>query len=154
VGPAGHQEHPKGHQPLVVTAILSLAGTRTVWIGKAFTFEASHRLSSKSAPHRCAREYGHSYAVGVVLDSDATVPAGFVSNCGGLDVFEEYVTGTLNADLNTVLDVEPTSERIAEHLADWFIARVQPRLGDRLRSVWVSETLATWASYTPSEVTA
>lgn len=23
------------------------------------------------------------------MDSDATVPAGFVSNCGGLDVFEE-----------------------------------------------------------------
>jgi 6-pyruvoyltetrahydropterin/6-carboxytetrahydropterin synthase len=65
-------------------------------------------------------------------------------------MFADYVTTTFNADLNDVLDVQPTSERIAEHLAVWFTAHVQPHVADTLRSVWVSETPATWASYTPS----
>lgn len=121
-------------------------------VGRTYGFAASHRLSGLPADHKCAREHGHSYAVGLVLASDLAVPAGFVGDCGGLEAFEDYVTGTLNADLNEVLDVEPTSERIAEHLARWFTTHVRPHIADELRSVWVSETPATWASYTPTEV--
>lgn len=129
-----------------VTDTAAVGGHR---IGRTYSFAASHRLSGLPPGHKCARGHGHSYVVGLVLDSDRTVPAGFVSDCGGLDVFGDYITDTLNTDLNQVLDVEPTSERIAEHLAGWFTEHVQPCMTDRLRSVWVSETPATWASYTP-----
>lgn len=116
-------------------------------IGRTITFAASHQLPGLPVGHKCGRRHGHSYAAGLVLASDQVMPAGFVSDCGGMDLFEDYVASTCNTDLNSVLE-QPTSERIAAHLATWFLAQVQPRITDTLQSVWVSETPATWASYT------
>lgn len=118
--------------------------------GRVYRFEASHQLPGLPVDHKCARRHGHSYAVGVVLDCDTAVPAGFVGDNGGLDLFADYVTTEFNTHLNDLLDAPPTSERIAEHLAGWFAAHVQPDIADTLRSVWVSETSATWASYAPN----
>jgi 6-pyruvoyltetrahydropterin/6-carboxytetrahydropterin synthase len=120
--------------------------------GRTYRFEAAHRLAGLPDGHKCAREHGHSYAVGVALDSDAAVPEGFVGDFGAMELLEDYVAGNLSGDLNAVLDVEPTSERIAEHLAGWFADHVAPQIGDQLRSVWVSETPATWASFSPDVV--
>ncbi|WP_235854190.1 6-carboxytetrahydropterin synthase [Nonomuraea aridisoli] len=47
-----------------------------------------------------------------------------------------------------MLDVEPASERLAIHLARWFLDNVQPVIAGRLVAVTVSETPKTWARCT------
>jgi len=91
--------------------------------------DSTHRIDCPGFPRAINARVstGNSYAAGDVLDRDTAVPAGFVGDSGGLDMFADYVSTTFNADLNGVLDVQPTSERIAEHLAGWFAAHARPR---------------------------
>jgi 6-pyruvoyltetrahydropterin/6-carboxytetrahydropterin synthase len=118
-------------------------------IGKSFTFAAAHHLSGLPEGHQCARVHGHTYTVTVALGAPLLVGPGFVTDFGDLAPFGDHLKAELDhRDLNEVFEFEPTSERIAEALAVWFIAHVQPRIPGRLIAMRVSESATTWADYT------
>lgn len=117
-------------------------------IGKQFTFEAGHRLVEMGHDHKCARQHGHSYRVEVILTCDALIGPGIITDFGDLAPFGEYLKNELDhRNLNDILPFEPTSERLAEHLAHWFVKNLEPRIPGRLKAVRVSETASTWAQY-------
>ncbi|WP_329431198.1 6-carboxytetrahydropterin synthase (plasmid) [Streptosporangium sp. NBC_01495] len=128
------------------------AGMR-VRIGKKYTFDAAHRLSSDPADpfalqagHKCTRLHGHTYTVEVVLEASLLTGAGFVTEFGALAPFGTYIKEELDHRfLNEVLEVAPTSELLALHLAQWFQAQVQPHIPGQLVAMRVSETSTTWA---------
>jgi 6-pyruvoyltetrahydropterin/6-carboxytetrahydropterin synthase len=115
-------------------------------IGKSFGFDAAHHLPGLPAGHKCARPHGHTYTVEVRLAADRLTEPGFVTDFGGLKPFADYLDAAFDhRDLNEVLDVEPTSEALAEHFARWFVAHLGPVVPGRLVSVRVSETPTSWA---------
>lgn len=121
-------------------------------IGKTFTFDAAHCLPSLPPKHKCSRLHGHTYTVEVVLLAEQLVPPGFVTDFADLHAVRDYIDTTLDHQyLNTVLDVEPTSENLARHLADWFIANLEPTIPGYLESVRVAETPTSWAEYLPGQ---
>jgi len=118
-------------------------------IGKAFAFEAAHRLPGLPEGHKCGRLHGHSYRVEVVLGAAELTPPGFVTDFGDLAPFREHIDASLDHRLlDNVLDAPATSEALACHLAEWFVANVEPGIPGRLLSVRVSETPTSWAEYT------
>lgn len=121
-----------------------------VWrIGKRFSFDASHRLAGLPEGHKCGRLHGHTYTVEVVLEGDSLTGPGFVTDFGDLTPFGRYLNDHLDhRHLNDVMsDVEPTSERLAWHLAQWLKNHLVESLGGRLVVVRVSETPSSWAEY-------
>jgi 6-pyruvoyltetrahydropterin/6-carboxytetrahydropterin synthase len=117
-------------------------------LGKRFSFDAAHRLSGLPAGHKCGRVHGHTYTVEVVVGAEELSGPGFVTDFGELGALGAYIEEQFDhRDLVEVLDVEPTSERIAAHLADWFTRNVEPGIPGRLVAVRVSETPSTWAEY-------
>lgn len=88
-------------------------------IGKSFTFESAHHISGLPDGHKCARPHGHSYTVTVMLERQELVEPGFVTDFGELTPFKRYIDECLDhRDLNEVLDIPPTSELLAHHLAE------------------------------------
>ncbi|MGH8904200.1 MAG: 6-carboxytetrahydropterin synthase QueD [Egibacteraceae bacterium] len=121
-------------------------------IGKSFTFDAAHYLPGLREGHKCARLHGHTYTVTVVLERHELMEPGFVTDFGDLAPLERYLDERLDHQyLNEVLDVAPTSELLAQHVAEWFLEHLQARVAGRLVSVRVSETPASWAEYAVSE---
>jgi 6-pyruvoyltetrahydropterin/6-carboxytetrahydropterin synthase len=117
-------------------------------ITKRWRFDAAHHLDGLVDGHKCARVHGHTWTVEVTLAAAQLAPPGFVTDFGDLTAFGEYLaTAFDHRDLNTVVDFPPTSERLAEHLAAWFMANVQPGVPGRLTAVRVSETPSSWAEY-------
>lgn len=119
-------------------------------IGKTFTFEAGQRLPSLDEGQTCSRQHGHSYTVELILHADTLVPPGFVTDFGDLEPFAQYIKDTLDhRNLNEVeeLDFEPTSENLAQHLAEWAEKHLQPHIPGRVAAVRVSETPKAWAQY-------
>jgi 6-pyruvoyltetrahydropterin/6-carboxytetrahydropterin synthase len=120
-------------------------------IGKRFTFCASHRLPGLPDGHKCARPHGHNYAVEVAVGADRLAEPGFVTDFADLAPLKTYLDASFDhRDLNEALDVPPTSENLAEHIASWFIGNLEPRIPGRLVSVRVSETESTWAEFVPA----
>src|SRR6266571_4653945 len=96
-------------------------------IGKRFSFDAAHHLEGLASGHKCARVHGHTYAVEVVLAADHLSGPGFVADFGDLAPFRDFLEKDFDhRDLNEVMDVPPTSELIATHLAHWFIDNLEP----------------------------
>ncbi|MFI6883752.1 6-pyruvoyl trahydropterin synthase family protein [Streptosporangium canum] len=121
-------------------------------ISKRFAFEASHHLNGLPERHKCGRDHGHSYRVEVRLTATELSGPGFVTDFGALEPFATYIKERFDhRDLNEVLEVEPTSELLALHLARWFIEHVEPTIPGRLVAVVVSETEKTSATCTVSE---
>lgn len=117
-------------------------------ISKTFTFDAAHRLPDLPSGHKCARLHGHTYRVTVVLEGAELVPPGFVTDFADLGPFKAYLDAEFDHRfLNDVLSTPPTSELIAQHLAEWFLANMATSVGGRLRRVRVAETPSTWAEY-------
>ncbi|XVS60885.1 6-pyruvoyl trahydropterin synthase family protein [Actinosynnema sp. CA-299493] len=117
-------------------------------IGKTFAFDAAHRLSGLPDGHKCARLHGHSYTVTVVLERTTLVEPGFVTDFGELAPLRRYLDDEWDHRLlNDVVPVEPTSELLARHLADWFVAHVEPGIPGRLTAVRVCESPTSWAEY-------
>ncbi|MEV7006673.1 6-carboxytetrahydropterin synthase [Streptosporangium sp. NPDC051022] len=115
-------------------------------ISKWFTFEAAHRLNGLPEDHQCGRRHGHSYRVEIRLSAEELTGPGFVTDFGALEPFAAYVRNHLDhRDLNEVLEVEPTSELLAVHLARWFREHVEPTIPGRLVAIAVSETAKTSA---------
>jgi 6-pyruvoyltetrahydropterin/6-carboxytetrahydropterin synthase len=88
--------------------------------------------------------------VEVVLTIDELIGPGFVTDFGDLEPLKTYLDGALDhRDLNEVLDLPPTSENLACHIANWFIANVEPGIPGQMVKVRIGETNGTWAEYTP-----
>jgi 6-pyruvoyltetrahydropterin/6-carboxytetrahydropterin synthase len=117
-------------------------------IGKKFDFEAGHRLPGLPPDHKCARQHGHSYEVEVILTAPALEGPGFVTDFGALAPFKEFLDTELDhRNLHEILPFEPTSERLAQFLAGWFIQNLQPSMPGRLAAVLVRETMSSWARF-------
>ncbi len=117
-------------------------------IGKRFTFEAGHRLPGLPAEHKCSRQHGHSYEVEVVLTAPALEEPGFVTDFGALSPFKAFLDAELDhRNLHEILPFEPTSERLAQFLAGWFMHNLQPKVPGRLLAVTVRETGSSWARF-------
>ncbi len=117
-------------------------------IGKRFSFDAAHVLRGLPAEHKCARLHGHTYTVEIEFSGRRLTEPGFVTDFGDLAAFGAYLDENFDHRLlNDVLDVQPTSERLAEHFFGWCVANLEPVVGGRLTAVRVSETPATWAEF-------
>jgi 6-pyruvoyltetrahydropterin/6-carboxytetrahydropterin synthase len=117
-------------------------------IGKTFTFEAGHRLPGLAPEHKCSRQHGHSYEVEVVLTAPTLEEPGFVTDFGALAPFKEFLDAELDHhNLHDILPFEPTSERLAQFLAGWFIQNVQPTIRGHLVAMLVRETARSWARF-------
>lgn len=120
----------------------------TFTIGKKFGFEAGHRLPGLPPEHKCARQHGHSYEVEVILAAPSLEEPGFVTDFGVLAPFKKFLDTELDHyNLHEVLPFEPTSERLAQFLAGWFIQNLQPTIPGRLVAVLVRETGSSWARF-------
>lgn len=122
-------------------------------IDKTFSFAASHSLTGLPEGHKCSRLHGHTYCVTVTVGSEEINGPGWVTDFADLKPFAAYIESLADHQhLNDVLDVNPTAENLAYHLAQWFIAHVQPNIGGRLESVRVGESPTSGATYlAPSE---
>lgn len=119
-----------------------------VTIGKSFGFEAGHRLPGLPPEHKCARQHGHSYEVEVILTASSLEEPGFVTDFGALAPFKRFLDAELDhRNLHEILPFEPTSERLAQFLAGWFVENLQPALPGRLVAVVVRETASSWARF-------
>ncbi|MGW0708908.1 6-pyruvoyl trahydropterin synthase family protein [Streptomyces sp. NPDC002643] len=134
-----------------VLASVSLPpGTTT--IGKTFTFEAGHRLPGLPPDHKCNRQHGHSYEVEVTLSASTLEAPGFVTDFGALAPFKFFLDTELDhRNLHEILPFDPTSERLAQFLAGWFIQNLEPHIPGRLVSVIVRETERSWARFDVEE---
>lgn len=120
----------------------------TFTIGKKFRFEAGHRLPGLPPEHKCAQQHGHSYEVEVVLAAPALEAPGFVTDFGELAPFKKFLDTRLDhRNLHEILPFEPTSERLAQFLAGWFLQNLQPEINGRLIAVLVRETNSSWARF-------
>lgn len=118
-------------------------------ISRSFRFCASHQLAALPEQHKCSRLHGHNYTVTVTVGAATLDEHGFVTDFASLSPLNEYLQGVFDhRHLNDVVDFAPTSELLARHLGCWFIANVEPVLGDaRLVSMTVSETSHSAASW-------
>lgn len=117
-------------------------------IGKSFTFESAHQIPGLPEGHKCGGRHGHSYTVTVTLEREELVEPGFVTDFGDLAPFKRYINECLDhRDLNQVLEIAPTSELLAWHLAECFIEHLEPQVPGRLATVRISETATSWAEY-------
>ncbi|MDW4907812.1 6-carboxytetrahydropterin synthase [Streptomyces sp. ADMS] len=120
----------------------------TFIIGKTFGFEAGHRLPGLPPEHKCSRQHGHSYQVEVILTAFDLEEPGFVTDFGDLAPFKKFLDAELDhRNLDEILPFEPTSERLAQFLAGWFIQNVEPTTPGRLVAVRVRETERSWARF-------
>lgn len=120
-------------------------------IAKRFTFDAGHHLPSLPAGHKCARPHGHTYTVEVQVTSTVLAQPGWVADFADLDPLKTYLQSTFDHRyLNEVVEFEPTSERLAQHLYDWCVDNLRLLHGHaQVAAVRVSETPSTWAEYRP-----
>ncbi|GIH73320.1 6-pyruvoyl trahydropterin synthase family protein [Sphaerimonospora thailandensis] len=121
-------------------------------IGKLFDFEAGHRLPSLAPEHKCSRQHGHSYEVEVILTASELEDPGFVTDFGDLAPFKKFLDTELDHhNLHEIMPSDPTSERLAQFLAGWFIQNVEPGIPGRLVAVRVRETERSWARFDVAE---
>jgi 6-pyruvoyltetrahydropterin/6-carboxytetrahydropterin synthase len=67
------------------------------YIGKTFTFDASHRLDHLPDDHKCSRLHGHTYRVEVGLSArSVAAPEGWVYDYGDLKAFKEWIDNNLD----------------------------------------------------------
>ncbi|WP_182883926.1 6-carboxytetrahydropterin synthase QueD [Microbispora sp. H10949] len=115
-------------------------------IAKRFHFSASHRLDLLPEGHPCRRLHGHNYTVEIQLAADELDNVGFVADFGELDAVRDFLRDSYDhRHLNDVLDVPPTSERLAQVIHAWCGTNL--RVAPLLYAVRVAETDSTWAEY-------
>jgi len=144
----------------------------TYRIGKLYTFDAAHQLSSHKG--KCANLHGHTYTVEVIVESDVLCPSGssegMVLDYGDMDavikpIIEEMDHAFLTNNYepawfalqhsNAFTQVDKFcfvgKRTTAENLAEWIYLRVAPSLPGKV-TIRVSETPKTFAEYTSNEV--
>lgn len=119
-------------------------------ISKRFLFDAAHQLRGLPDGHKCGRMHGHSYTVEVALAARELIAPGFVVDFAELDPIKQHLNDCYDhRTLNDVMDVEPTSENLAQVLFDWCTANIPLPDTASVVAVRVSETASTWAEYQP-----
>ncbi len=119
-------------------------------IGKRYTFCAGHWIPGLPDGHQCGRQHGHNYTVEAIVEADQLADPGFVTDFAELAPLKRYLDETFDhRSLNDALDMPPTSEHLAAHLAGWFVRELEPLICGRLVAVRVSETDSSWAEYRP-----
>jgi 6-pyruvoyltetrahydropterin/6-carboxytetrahydropterin synthase len=121
------------------------AGSRA-WgsVARVLRFHAAHRLDGLSDGHKCRRQHGHGYQVGVEID-----PAATGTPMAALQPAEAFIRRELHQrSLNEVLGPNPTAERLAETLGGHFTGELQI---PGVVCVLVAETPTTLALWRPAE---
>ncbi len=113
-------------------------------IFKEFRIEAAHRLPQVPAEHKCARLHGHSFLIGVYVEGEVQVAAGWVRDFADIsgamrDVHEELDHRYLN-------DIAGLENPTSEMLAIWVWRRLKPRLAGLSRVV-IHETCTSGCEY-------
>src|SRR3990172_7348724 len=101
-------------------------------IYKKVRFEASHKLLGLPDTHQCSRLHGHSYLVEVWCSSTILNKVGMVADFNDIS---SVVKSLDHQDLNSIVDFNPTAERLAEYL---FYA-LSTNMIEKVR-VWETET--------------
>jgi 6-pyruvoyltetrahydropterin/6-carboxytetrahydropterin synthase len=116
---------------------------------ESLTFEAAHHLEGLPDGHKCGRPHGHSYRVDLRLDQ-STSPR---RRARIRALLAEYLDRHLDhRDLNAVLvEFQPTSELLAEHLYAWTLDRASARDVTAVQAVRVWESPRRWAEFTQHE---
>ncbi len=115
---------------------------------ESFTFEAAHYLEGLPDGHKCGRPHGHSYRVDLQLDQQ-TSPR---RRARIRALLAEYLDRQLDhRDLNAVLEFQPTSELLAEHLYAWTLSQANGREATAVQAVRVWESPRRWAEFTQDE---
>lgn len=114
----------------------------------SFTFEAAHHLEGLPDGHKCGRPHGHSYRVDLRL-APQTNPR---RRARLRALLAEYLDRHLDhRDLNSVLQFQPTSELLAEHLYAWTLSQANARAAAAIQAVRVWESPRRWAEFTQDE---
>ncbi|WP_229399929.1 6-pyruvoyl trahydropterin synthase family protein [Micromonospora okii] len=126
----------------------ALVGRGIYRIGKMFTFEGAHQLGGLPEGHKCGQLHGHGYTVEVTLASRRLAGPGFVVDFAELNLLKRHLDSEFDHQfLNEVVDVEPTSEKLARVLFDWCAAHLALPDGAFVEAVRVRETATSWAEY-------
>ncbi|MBK9723287.1 MAG: 6-carboxytetrahydropterin synthase [Saprospiraceae bacterium] len=114
-------------------------------ISKEFHFSASHVLEGLTTDHPCSRLHGHNYIVKIILTG---IPdsVGFIQDYRELEPIKKWIDDNwdhkhLNEELPTI---NPTAENMAIFLYTTFKQQFP-----KIKSVSISETPKTWATYEP-----
>lgn len=114
----------------------------------SFTFEAAHHLEGLPDGHKCGRPHGHSYRVDLRLDQQ-TSPR---RRARIRALLAEYLDRRLDhRDLNAVLQFQPTSELLAEHLYAWTLSQAKGQEAAAVQALRVWESPRRWAEFTQDE---
>jgi 6-pyruvoyltetrahydropterin/6-carboxytetrahydropterin synthase len=114
-------------------------------ISKEFHFSASHQLTHLPMGHQCARLHGHNYKVVLTLEAEELDDNSFVKDYGQMTAFKDAVDALDHRHLNDLFECHTTAENLASH----FYGVAWSQYGDIVKSVAVSETDKTWATFTP-----
>jgi 6-pyruvoyltetrahydropterin/6-carboxytetrahydropterin synthase len=120
--------------------------TSRAWgsVVRSLRFHAAHRLEGLPDGHKCRRQHGHGYQVGIEIDQAATgTPMAAVQPA------EAFLRRELHQwSLNEVLGPNPTAEQLAETLGAHFTGELQI---PGVVGVLVVETPTTLAVWRPAE---
>ena len=113
-------------------------------VARPLRFHAAHRLDGLPDGHKCRRQHGHGYQVGVQID-----PAATGTPMAALQPAEAFIRHELHQwPLNEVLGSNPTAEQLAETLGAHFVGELQI---PGVVCVLVAETPTTLAMWRPAE---
>lgn len=112
-------------------------------VTRPLRFHAAHRLDGLPDGHKCRRQHGHGYQVGVQID-----PAATGTPRAALQPADAFIRHELHQrSLNQVLGPNPTAEQLAATLGAHFIDDLQI---PGVMSVLVAETPTTLAVWRPA----
>jgi 6-pyruvoyltetrahydropterin/6-carboxytetrahydropterin synthase len=112
-------------------------------VTRPLRFHAAHRLDGLPDGHKCRRQHGHGYQVGVQID-----PAATGTPRAALQPADAFIRYELHQrSLNQVLGPNPTAEQLAATLGAHFIDDLQI---PGVMSVLVAETPTTLAVWRPA----
>ena len=89
-------------------------------IARPLRFHAAHHLDGLPDGHKCRRQHGHGYQVGIEIDPEATGTA-----VSALQPAEAFLRRELHQrSLNEVLGLNPTAEQLAQTLGTHFVGEL------------------------------
>jgi 6-pyruvoyltetrahydropterin/6-carboxytetrahydropterin synthase len=114
-------------------------------VTRPLRFHAAHRLEGLPDGHKCRRQHGHGYQVGVEIDPAVTGTPTTV-----LQPAEAFLRRELHQrSLNEILGPNPTAEQLAETLGGHYTGQLQIPGVVRVLVAETPTTLAVWRSPEP-----
>lgn len=106
-------------------------------IAATFSFEAAHRLPLLPEGHKCKNLHGHNYRLDVAVDGDLDA-CGFVMDYAELEAIVDPIIRRI--DHRYLNEIEGLENPTSEVMAQWFMAQIKPRLGDKTVTITIYET--------------